>query len=197
MRLVTGWASGVEVRAGGVGESELDKLVSMSSGPELLVRNSSLSLSTSGQGEPRGSEEGEGDGKEEVEEEADAEDDEEEASSDSTEAARNALGHSSLVHDPSLCPLVLSLDSTITRPPSQFAFVICDGAFLTCWDGQEGGKEAVEEAETMLTEEEEQTMLTGSIVCNRLCRSTKLNWVGPGQRAATCRGRSSGWSFLW
>ena len=132
MRPVTGWASGVEVRAGGVGESELDKLVSMSSGPELLVRNSSLSLSTSGQGEPRGSEEGEGDGKEEVEEEADAEDDEEEASSDSTEAARNALGHSSLVHDPSLCPLVLSLDSTITRPPSQFAFVISAiGACLT------------------------------------------------------------------
>ena len=78
MRPVTGWASGVEVRAGGVGESELDKLVSMSSGPELLVRNSSLSLSTSGQGEPRGSEEGEGDGKEEVEEEVEEEEVEEE-----------------------------------------------------------------------------------------------------------------------
>ena len=112
----------------------------MSSGPELLVRNSSLSLSTSGHGELRGSEDGEEDGKEEVEEDgkedADAEeeedDEEEEASSDSTEAARNALGHSSLVHDPSLCPLVLSLDSTITRPPSQFAFVIsATGACLT------------------------------------------------------------------
>ena len=112
---------------GGVGESELERLVSMSSGPELLVRNSSLSLSTSGQGEVRGSEDGDEEGKEEVEEDgkedADAEDDDEEASSDSTEAARNALGHSSLVHDPSLCPLVLSLDSTITRPPSQFPFV--------------------------------------------------------------------------
>ena len=119
---------------GGVGESELERLVSMSSGPELLVRNSSLSLSTSGQGEVRGSEDGEEEGKEEVEEDGkeDAEDDDEEASSDSTEAARNALGHSSLVHDPSLCPLVLSLDSTITRPPSQFAFVISAiGACLT------------------------------------------------------------------
>merc|ERR550532_2477020 len=159
----------------------------MSSGPELLVRNSSLSLSTSGHGELRGSEDGEEDGKEEVEEDgkedADAEeeeeeedDDEEEASSDSTEAARNALGHSSLVHDPSLCPLVLSLDSTITRPPSQFPFVISDWAALFCWHGQEGGKEAVEE---------EHTMLTGSMVWSKLCRRTKLNWVGPGQRAAT------------
>lgn len=180
------------MRTGGVGESELERLVSMSSGPELLVRNSSLSLSTSGHGELRGSEDGEEDGKEEVEEEgkedADAEEedeDEEEASSDSTEAARNALGHSSLVHDPSLCPLVLSLDSTITRPPSQFPFVISDWACLTCWHGQEGGKEAVEEADTMLTEEEEQTMLTGSMVWSRLCRRTKLNWVGPGQSAAT------------
>ena len=181
------------MRIGGVGESELERLVSMSSGPELLVRNSSLSLSTSGHGELRGSEDGEEDGKEEVEEDgkedADAEeeeeDEEEEASSDSTEAARNALGHSSLVHDPSLCPLVLSLDSTITRPPSQFPFVISDWVGLTCWHGQEGGKEAVEEADTMLTEEEEQTMLTGSMVWSRLCRRTKLNWVGPGQSAAT------------
>ena len=53
---------------GGVGESELERLVSMSSGPELLVRNSSLSLSTSGQGEVRGSEDGEEEGKEDVEE---------------------------------------------------------------------------------------------------------------------------------
>ena len=178
------------MRTGGVGESELERLVSMSSGPELLVRNSSLSLSTSGQGELRGSDDGEDDGKEEVEEEgkedADAEDDDEEASSDSTEAARNALGHSNLVHDPSLlCPLVLSLDSTITRPPSQFPFVISDGACRTCWHGQEGGREAVEEAETMLTEDEEQTMLTGSIVLSRLCLRTKLNWVGPGHSAAT------------
>ena len=118
------------MRTGGVGESELERLVSMSSGPELLVRNSSLSLSTSGHGELRGSEDGEEDGKEDAD--AEEEDDEEEASSDSTEAARNALGHSSLVHDPSLCPLVLSLDSTITRPPSQFAFVIsATGACLT------------------------------------------------------------------
>jgi len=187
------------VRTGGVGESELERLVSMSSGPELLVRNSSLSLSTSGHGELRGSDDGEEDGKEEVEEEgkedADAEEEEddeeeeeeEEASSDSTEAARNALGHSNLVHDPSLCPLVLSLDSTITRPPSQFPFVISDWAdCLTCWHGQEGGKDAVEDADTMLTEEEEEhTMLTGSMVCSRLCRRTKLNWVGPGHSAAT------------
>ena len=43
----------------------------------------------------------------------------------------------------------------------------------------------MEEADTMLTEEEEQTMLTGSMVWSRLCRRTKLNWVGPGQSAAT------------
>ena len=55
------------MRTGGVGESELERLVSMSSGPELLVRNSSLSLSTSGQGELRGSDDGEDDGKEEDE----------------------------------------------------------------------------------------------------------------------------------
>jgi len=73
-------ARGVEVRTGGVGESELERLVSMSSGPELLVRNSSLSLSTSGHGELRGSEDGEEDGKEEVEEEGkeDADTEEEE-----------------------------------------------------------------------------------------------------------------------
>lgn len=84
---------GVEVRAGGMGESELDTLVSMSSELDELVLSSSQSLSTSGQGEHRGSEEGEQEGKEEAEEEA---------SSDSTEGARHGDDHSTTDQDPSL-----------------------------------------------------------------------------------------------